>query len=1544
MPKTSACRRSGGRTRPLILERLESRKLLATYLVTTTAPDGPNSLAQAIVDANANAGADRIEFNIPETYRDPVSRVFTIKPTSAFGSENLTFPKIEGPLTIDGYSQPGAHANTKPIGNDAHLLIELSGEVLNYYRTIGLRIDSNDVTVRGLVINRFGTQIDSTPRSNIVVEGNFLGTNAAGSAAGGGPAHTGIYFAGVIDGHIGGPLPPQRNVISGLSMNGIYADLGARLTIQGNYIGTDAEGAAALGGDVGVNLSNSLGDNLIGGAAPGAGNVISGNRRGVFMQYRFGATIEGNLIGTDATGMSAVPNREGGISLRETSDVIIGGTTAEARNVISGNAYSSGSYGIQLSITERIAIQGNYIGTNQNGDVTGENPLGNFEGIAIVDGLVTNSTIGGVEPGAGNIIAYSAFRGIGSHGSGIRILSNSIHSSGSLGIDLAEPGVNPRVTPNDAGDTDERQNFPVIIAADTSGTNLAVSGSLHSSPDRDYRLEFFASAAADESGHGEGQRYLGFLNIHAGGAGDAPFSVSLSGAVAAGEFISATATLLTLEGDELVPVQTSEFSAAVAVTAAPVNHAPEILALDLSEHLIEEHDTVILTGSLTDLDPQDAHSVLIDWGPGEGTTTLSLEAGALTFTAHHQYLDDNPSGTSADAYTVTATVTDARGASDAAETTLTVVNTIGDVIWSRQFGGAGFEHTTAVASDGNVYVVGDTETALPGQTSAGNYDAFLRKYDSNGQEVWTRQFGSAAADFARAVAVDDSGIYVVGDSGATLPGQTSPNGAFVRKYDFAGNELWTHQFRSVGFGVGGTSATGIALAASGVYVSGSTGGTLPGQTSLGGFDAFLRKYDAAGNEIWTRQFGTSFTDQSTGVAMADDEIYVVGSKFTQFSHDSFVRKFDVNGNMAWNATSGLDSPNGVAADASGVYVVGYIDDFAEVRKYSAGGESLWTKFFVGSLRAVAVAPSGVYVSGAFPGQIGAGNEDMFVRQYDAEGVEGWTRRFGTLGFRFEPDLAVDAAGIYLSGVTAAVLPGHENAGEYDALLAKLSLEPDLKLSLTPDAIHEGDSTILTGEFSDPGTLDTHTVVIDWADGSPPTILDLTAGVTSFTASHRYLEYLDERFLYPISVTVTDDDNSTVSGQASISVRPAPPSNLTLDALPNVITEGEVVLLTGAFSDFGRPNRLRVIIDWGDTTLTNLSQDAGDTNFGLPYRFRDDSAAIAVTVTDFFGGSVSASVPVTVSNVPPSITALTGMPAAINEGEFITLTGAFTDPGKLDSHTVLIDWGDGTTSTGMVNQTDGGGTASGTHAYAQGGVYTVTVRVSDDDGGTSSASTTAIVTGVGLHDGVLQIIGSAVADRITVKRHGQSRLAVSAAAGLGFKTRLFELKQIERLMILVGDGNDSVSVAATVVVPVILDGGGGNDLLKAGGGPAVLLGGEGVDDLQGGRGRGILIGGRGRDRLRAGAAGDILIGGSTALDPPLNPQAVWEQALLRVVDQWSARTSYSNRVKETVKHLSREHTVFDDGDSDVLIGGAKDDLFFAGLNDHLVGRKKKERIL
>ncbi len=261
----------------------------------------------------------------------------------------------------------------------------------------------------------------------------------------------------------------------------------------------------------------------------------------------------------------------------------------------------------------------------------------------------------------------------------------------------------------------------------------------------------------------------------------------------------------------------------------------------------------------------------------------------------------------------------------------------GTELWTRQFGSLANEYTWGVVVDATgVYVVGQTEGVLPGQTDTGvgngASDAFIRKYDLNGNELWTRQFGTPFNDNAVAAVVDSTALYVVGSTQGELPGQTKTPftnyEAFIRKYDANGTELWTRQFAASEHAIG----FGVAVDNSGVYVSGAVRGVLPGQTSAGSTDAFVRKYDISGNEVWTRQFGSSLEDDGIALAADGTAVYVTGDtdgvlsgQTSAGAFDAFIRKYDVSGSRLWTrqfGSSGDDFAFDVKTDSSGIYVLG----------------------------------------------------------------------------------------------------------------------------------------------------------------------------------------------------------------------------------------------------------------------------------------------------------------------------------------------------------------------------------------------------------------------------------------------------------------------------------------------------------------------------------------------------------------------------------------------------------------------------------------------
>jgi hypothetical protein len=337
----------------------------------------------------------------------------------------------------------------------------------------------------------------------------------------------------------------------------------------------------------------------------------------------------------------------------------------------------------------------------------------------------------------------------------------------------------------------------------------------------------------------------------------------------------------------------------------------------------------------------------------------------------------------------------------------------GEMLWSRQFGSTDSDAAESVSTDrsGNVYVAGFAGAALPGQTALGAWDAFVRKYDASGNELWTHQFGSSGYDSAW-VAVDAAGNAYV--SGATAFGIDQDAGSdaavggipYVRKYDGSGNEVWTRQFENIPQNIAGLATVDDT---GNVYFAGYVDGALTGQTGAGGEDGFVRKYDNAGNVLWTRQFGTSSNEGCTSVRADASAVYVVGRTFGAFPNqtnaggaDAFVRKYDVLGNEQWTRQFGTSAPDLASAVQIGASGVIYV-----------GGST----------------------SGTLPGQTSAGSSDIFLQKYDAGGSLVETRQIGTSEIEQGISLALSATALYVGGETNGAFAPNE--GMFDGFLAKL---------------------------------------------------------------------------------------------------------------------------------------------------------------------------------------------------------------------------------------------------------------------------------------------------------------------------------------------------------------------------------------------------------------------------------------------------------------------------------------------------------------------------
>jgi titin len=499
----------------LRLELLADRTVPA-YVVTTTANSGFGSLYDAITQINldtnhtlyaspGNPSVDEIDFAITAasdvagggTGFSTLTGVATITPQTSL-------PAITNAVFIDGYTQAGASGNTNPFGqaDNAVLKVELNGSAAGNANGIG--ISAPNITVRGLVINRFaangigvgaafvgavsdtdwiyGNFIGTDPTGmvnegngggilvgpasnltigsasdghdalernlisgnggdssggikgitvldsqNVTIQGNYLGTDATGNAA--------FTFTDISDSNIFARDDTGLNILSNVISGGAYESLEFyanvdHATIQGNRIGTNAAGTAALGnpnGAAGIYMELGCNNILIGGvdsnipgaALAGAGNLISGNSDGLVSLDSANVTIQGNYVGTDLTGRYAIPNSADGVAVGHagSQNVTIGGVTAGTGNLVSGN----GRDGISVAETAGpVLIEGNTVGT----DATGTYAIGNTLGVQ--SRAASGVTVGGATQAARNLVSGNTAIGIVAGGTGDLIEGNFV--------------------------------------------------------------------------------------------------------------------------------------------------------------------------------------------------------------------------------------------------------------------------------------------------------------------------------------------------------------------------------------------------------------------------------------------------------------------------------------------------------------------------------------------------------------------------------------------------------------------------------------------------------------------------------------------------------------------------------------------------------------------------------------------------------------------------------------------------------------------------------------------------------------------------------------------------------------------------------------------------------------------------------------------------------------------------------------------------------------------------------------------------------------
>lgn len=690
-------------------ERLESRQLLATIVVNSTADSNArdNSLTlreailvangtlplgsltpqeQALVSGTLQSGTsnppDVIAFNIP------ASGVQTIAPP-------VPLPEVTDPVIIDATTQPNSELNTAAIGTNAVLRIELwHSLVLNGSSTVrGLSMPAGGLFLRGgnnLVAGSFigvlpdgatapGLAAGAPPQTGVIVEssgnsiggsaladrnlisgnnqsgilvragangtsirGNLIGSNAA--ATGAVPNGTGLRIRHASNTTLGGSGAAEGNLISGNTTFGVRVERGSAsevvsgLTILGNRIGTTGDGSGALGNGAGLTITAQ--NVTVGGTNAGAGNLISGNPGGgLGIANATGVSVVGNRIGTNLGGTQAIGNGEAGLAIQAGANVVVGGTTFESRNVISGNL----GHGVFVSNPGAgTAIRGNYIGVDANGVA----PLRNEGSGVRVDSATNGILIGGGTLSEGNVISYNGNGGVVvESGTRVTIRTNSIYGNLGPGIDLGANGP----TPNDPGDPDVGPNtllnVPVLTNVSGDGTITTITGSYNGPPSTQITLQFFSSPFADPTGLGEGQIYLGEASVTTDASGNVNFVASVASGTSLGQPVSATA--IDPNGN------TSEFGTTVPRTSATVNDL--VVNVTSNADAVVAGQPVTYTISVNNSGANPATNVSLVSGIGAGSLIDTVELSQGTFSTVTGSIEASL-GTIGPGQTATATV------------------------------------------------------------------------------------------------------------------------------------------------------------------------------------------------------------------------------------------------------------------------------------------------------------------------------------------------------------------------------------------------------------------------------------------------------------------------------------------------------------------------------------------------------------------------------------------------------------------------------------------------------------------------------------------------------------------------------------------------------------------------------------------------------------------------------------------------------------------------------------------------------------------------
>jgi hypothetical protein len=703
--------------------------------------------------------------------------------------------------------------------------------------------------------------------------------------------------------------------------------------------------------------------------------------------------------------------------------------------------------------------------------------------------------------------------------------------------------------------------------------------------------------------------------------------------------------------DDTGPGPTTDFTVMAAVfccgatvggdfssRSVTVNNVPPTLG-DVSATTIDENGTTTLSGTISDPGILDTFRLQVNWHDGTTIQTYDFPAGSTSFSVTHQYLDDDPTSTASDDIPIDLTLTDKDGGEATGHTTVTV-NNVAPTLTHVMV-------TSPIDENGTATLTGTI-------TDPGTRDTFrlgINWHDGTTLQTVDLPAGSTSFSVTHQYLDDDPTDTPSDDIPIDLTLTDDDKGEAT-----ATTTVTVNNVAPILSNVGVTSP-----------IDENDTATLTGTiTDPGTRDTFrLRINWHDGTTLQTVDLPAGANSFTVTHQYLDDN--PTGTPSDQFTIDLTLTDDDQGEATATttitvnNVDPKLTALAATSVDENGVtHLTGTIVDPGTLDTFTLA--VVW-----GDATDVDIVHLGT--SHTFdlthryldddPSRTASDTDSIFVILQDDD--------FGSDTANI--DVTISNVAPKLSDVRVLTLDGDRNF------------------------LDEGSRGFLFGDITDPGTLDTFTLVVDWGDGSAVETVAYEAGTTRITLPHTYADDNPSGTasdLYTVHVTLTDDDTGSDTASFQVQVNNVAPTitaltTTTTPEFPHTVDENQMFTLDGTFTDPGKLDTYRLLINWGDRSLPEtFDLAAGATEFHIPHKYLDDTPTatpiddydISATLIDDDKGVISKSTRIIVFNVSPMLNNV-GASASVAENGVAIVFGNIIDPGTLDTFTLEVDWDDGT---------------------------------------------------------------------------------------------------------------------------------------------------------------------------------------------------------------------------------------------------------------------------